>query len=712
MGNHRILVVEDDAISGKYLQQDLIGQGYDVPHVLSTCEELMEKTAELHPDLILMDVKLQGIDDGIDAAESIAFRYDIPIIYLTAHTDPDIIVRAKKTKPYGFLIKPVNLSELHIAVEFALFRHQMEIKLKISDERYQAVVETMPHLICRFLPGECIITFVNDEYCRYSNLHRKDLIGRSFLNLIPESERERTIDYYRSLSKERLVVTYEYPLAGMSGQRWQRWTVQGIFNELGVIIEYQAIGEDITEIKRIETALRESEKKFRLLFEQSADAQLLIDGEHFVDCNMAAVNLLGAGNKEQILGKSPHELSPEIQPNGTPTVARMNEILKFVYELDSISFEWVHLSFDGRQVPVDITYTIIPIAGKLMIHAVLKDITIRKLAQRALRRSEQQYRVLVETMSDGLVQGDERGIVTFVNDRFCEMVGYLKNEIIGKPILDVISEDDRENFWEEVRGKKHAWKRAYEIALKDKSGAKISTIVSPRPLIDDLNRLSGIVAVFTDISERKYLERQILEISMREQQRIGRDLHDDLGQILTGTGFLCESLIKKLGNKELPEADDARSIFELINEAKEHTRLLSRGLSPVEIDSGGIVAALERFARTVEGVYSVSCALRCDAGLDINDSMVETQFHYIVLESVTNAIKHGKAKQITVTLQKKKGQVRLTIRDDGIGIPPDVDLLKGMGLRIMQYRANAIGASIQVTKNRGKGTTVSCALRR
>ena len=560
------------------------------------------------------------------------------------------------------------------------------------------------------VPKDAIIGKKDHEYALYFYGARRhmliDMVGRDpsdyedlYIKMVVENDTIFAESYIPSL-----------PSTGTEIYLWGK--ASPLYDSDRNIIGAIETLRDITEIKRIELSLRESEKKFRLLFEQSADAQLLLDGDRFVDCNMAAVNLLGAGNKEQILGKSPHELSPEIQPNGTPTDTRMNEILKFVYELDSISFEWVHLSFDGRQVPVDVTYTIIPIAGKLMIHAVLKDITIRKLAQQALRRSEQQYRALVETMSDGLVQGDEKGIITFVNDRFCEMVGYLKNEIVGKSMLEVISEDDRESFWEEVRGKKHALKRAYEIALKDKSGAKINTIVSPRPLVDDMNRLAGIVAVFTDISERKYLERQILEISMREQQRIGRDLHDDLGQILTGTGFLCESLIKKLGNKELSEADEARSIFELINEAKQHTRLLSRGLSPVEIDSGGIVAALERFARNVEGVYSVSCSLRCDAGLDINDSMVETQFHYIVLESVTNAIKHGKAKHIDIALQKKKGQVHLAIKDDGIGIPADVDLLKGMGLRIMQYRANAIGASIQVTKNKGKGSTVTCILRR
>ncbi|HPV43189.1 MAG TPA: ATP-binding protein, partial [Spirochaetota bacterium] len=116
-------------------------------------------------------------------------------------------------------------------------------------------------------------------------------------------------------------------------------------------------------------------------------------------------------------------------------------------------------------------------------------------------------------------------------------------------------------------------------------------------------------------------------------------------------------------------------------------------------------------AHTVESIYSVSFDLDCDPAVDINDSMVETQFHYIVQESVTNAIKHGKATGITVSLKRIRGKIHLVIRDDGTGFPAEVDTDKGMGLRIMQYRANAIGASIKIAKNKGKGTTVTCIWR-
>jgi len=833
MGNNRILIAEDDVISGKYIRDALIARGYDAPDIVTSADELMRAVERFNPDIILMDVLLEGAGDGIDAAGKVAARHDIPVIYLTGHTDRDILDRAKTTGPYGFLVKPVNINELVITVEFALYRHGMGKMLKQSEERYRAIVETAPVMICRFHPEHFAITFVNDEFSRYFDVKQENVIGRPLDELLANTDLSNAGKIYAALSAENPVLNHELRIRINEEERWQRWIAQGLFDEQGKITEIQAIGEDITErkksdealrvseekfyktfhsspsgmlitrmdddaiidmnekllvmsgftreellgmpgnvieqfieadvleslrttlrrfgavrdrevrlpsksgemmtmlvsvevldlggekyllsvlnditeVKKIEKALRQSEEKFHLLFEQSADAQLLMENSFIVDCNMAAVHLYGARSKSDILGMAMYDLSPEYLPEGMHTPTRMDEIISLVYQMGSLSLEWVSLRLDGREVPVDITLTAIPIAGKPMIHAVLKDITLRKMAQSALSRSEEKYRVLVQAMSDGLVQGDEQGIVVFVNDQFCLMIGCREEEIIGRPILDFIHEADRQGFEDVLSGKTSARPGAYEIALLITDGIKTGMVVSPRSLTDDQGRVTGFVAVFTDISERKYLERQILEISMREQQRIGRDLHDDLGQILAGTGFLCESLVKKLTVRNIPEAEDARGITALINEAKEHTRLLSRGLSPVEVDSGGIIAALDRLTRTMENVYSVSCKMKYDSSITINDSMVETQFHYIVQESITNAIRHGNAGRITVSLTNRRGIVRLEIEDDGTGFPDDVDSLKGMGLRTMQYRANAIGAAIKIGTNKHGGTTVSC----
>src|SRR4030042_265746 len=120
MASPRIVIVEDEVLSGIFLQESLRERGYVVPAVASSDDELMRGIGGWNPDLVLMDIMLNGSRDGIDTAEQITARYDIPVIYLTAHTDPDTVHRAKLTKPYGFLVKPVNISELYIAVEFGL----------------------------------------------------------------------------------------------------------------------------------------------------------------------------------------------------------------------------------------------------------------------------------------------------------------------------------------------------------------------------------------------------------------------------------------------------------------------------------------------------------------------------------------------------------------------------------------------------------------
>ncbi len=469
---------------------------------------------------------------------------------------------------------------------------------------------------------------------------------------------------------------------------------------------------DITDIRRMENALRESEEKFRLLFEESAEAQILYDSGIIVDCNMAAVHLFGAKAKEDINREAIAKLSVEVQPDGVLSKDKIGMVLDTAYRCGSLTFEWLHRRFDGTSIPMEVTLTVIPIGGKRLIHAMLRDITARYHVQRALKQSEEQYRTLVEAMNDGLVRVDRAGTITFTNERFSTMIGYDKQSVIGMRLIDFIESESRASFAEAI-SKLDGMARNYEVVLRSRSGQRIHAICTPRFISEDEGASGGIVAVFTDITERKRLERQILETSMREQQRIGRDLHDDMGQLLTGTGFLCENLVRMLEQKDAPEAREARKIYDLINEAKEHTRALSRGLSPVEVDSGGLTDALDRLVAGVRSLYAIDCLLLREGELCINDSMVETQFYYIAQEAVTNAIKHGRVNRIIIRTITRSDLFRMVIEDDGIGIPSGIESIEGMGIRIMRYRATAIGAALTIRKGpRGRGTVVACDWRR
>ena len=212
-----------------------------------------------------------------------------------------------------------------------------------------------------------------------------------------------------------------------------------------------------------------------------------------------------------------------------------------------------------------------------------------------------------------------------------------------------------------------------------------------------------------DITERKGLEEAILEISAREQRRIAQDLHDGLGQHLTGIAFMSKVLEEKLSDKSLPEAVEAAKIVRMVNQAIDNTRELARGLHPVPAEPLGLMSALRRWASDVEELFHIRCLFQCPRPLFIRDANLATHLYRIAQEAVHNAIRHGKSRNIVVSLSGKNGTGTLTIRDDGDGFQKKQEGHPGVGLSIMNYRADMVGGSLKVQPNEDRGITVTCA---
>ncbi len=217
-------------------------------------------------------------------------------------------------------------------------------------------------------------------------------------------------------------------------------------------------------------------------------------------------------------------------------------------------------------------------------------------------------------------------------------------------------------------------------------------------------------ALSSEMQERVRLEKELLEISERGQRQIGHDLHDSLGQHLTATAFAGQVLTDQLEKQSRPEMTSARHVVNLIEEAIELTRTLARGLHPVEIEGEGLMDGFQELARNVSERFSVSCDFNCPQPVLLNDAACCTHLYRITQEAITNAIKHGKARRINIGLETIAGAIVLTIVDDGLGLPQDFRTNQGMGLRIMAYRANMIGAAFQIERLSQSGTRVSCRL--
>ncbi len=217
-------------------------------------------------------------------------------------------------------------------------------------------------------------------------------------------------------------------------------------------------------------------------------------------------------------------------------------------------------------------------------------------------------------------------------------------------------------------------------------------------------------ALQEEIIERERLERELLEISEREQRQIGHDLHDSLGQHLTATAFASQVLTEQLENKAQPEATSAKHLVKLVEEAIILTRTFARGLHPVEIADEGLMDGFQELARNVSERFKVACEFEGRGPLPMPDAASNTQLYRIAQEAITNAIKHGRAKRIRINLAETETAIVLTITDDGVGLSENALSSQGMGLRIMAYRANMIGASFSIERLPEGLTRVTCKL--
>jgi signal transduction histidine kinase len=216
--------------------------------------------------------------------------------------------------------------------------------------------------------------------------------------------------------------------------------------------------------------------------------------------------------------------------------------------------------------------------------------------------------------------------------------------------------------------------------------------------------------VQAQIEERKRLEAEIARAIESEQLRLGQELHDGLGQQLAGMCYMLGALKVKLDRASEPNAREAQKIEKLLLQSVEQVRNLAKGFYPVELERRGLFFALGEIAHTTEQTFGVRCTVKVSESDGIEPKGPPAiQLFRIAQEAVYNAVKHARAKQITIQLATTDGRTSLVVQDDGIGLPPSVNEAKGMGLRIMDYRARMIGAQFDLRRGPNGGTIVTCS---
>jgi PAS domain S-box-containing protein len=461
-------------------------------------------------------------------------------------------------------------------------------------------------------------------------------------------------------------------------------------------------GFDITELKRTEEALESERNAASAILHAVGALVVVLDLQgRIVRFNRACEQLSGYSFAE-VEGKFVWQLF------GFPAEAsEFQQMLQKTRGQSQQQHESSWMSRDHRQRTIAWSTTALPGSndGAACIIASGIDITEQ-------RRAEKKFRGLLESAPDAVVVVNQQGTIVLVNAQVENLFGYLREELLGQPLEMLVASplrkrhtQHRHKFWEEsrVRPMGEAGQELYGV---HKDGHEFPVEISLSPLETDEGIL--VSSAIRDITERKRMEKTVLEISAREQRRIGQDLHDGLGQHLTGIAFMSKVQEQKLAEQGLPEAGDAARIVALVNEAIHKTRELSHGLLPVNSDSHGLMSALRRWAAEVEEMFHVSCRFVVDYPVVIHDADLSTHLYRIAQEAVNNAIRHGHAKNIVITLVADNEYGVLRIENDGSDLPRLSKNNSGMGMQIMNYRARMLGGSLKVESGPARGVTVTC----
>ncbi|MFQ5980378.1 MAG: PAS domain S-box protein [Candidatus Heimdallarchaeota archaeon] len=563
-----------------------------------------------------------------------------------------------------------------------------------QDMTYEAVVEDQTELLCRYLPGG-ILTFVNDAYCRAFSKTRQELIGHHFLPLIPEEDQEMVERQIESLSVENPVITYEHRIISPTGElNWQQWTDRAVIDEQGRIVEYQATGRDVTERKQAELKLKDSEERWRLLFEYAPDGHYLYDLEGtLLDGNKAAEELTGF-RKEELIGSNLLELKL-MDEDQIPQAAE--GLFLNVQGKPSGPYQFALNRKDGSKCHVEIRTYPVTIKDQTVVLGIARDISERKRAAKALQESEEQYRFLFEHAPIGIGMADIQGTIIANNQYMLEMLGYSEDELkMIDPVSLQVNPMSREQIFQKIQEAGRV--RDYELQLRRKDGSVYDALINI-----DLTTIGEKQLLFTtarDITARKQSE-EILKQQKKELSDFAHAMaHDLRNQLLSIEGY-ADTLQTEY------DKTFARRIADLAEKMNAQLRrsviLADAGLIIDKTDEVDLGYLTREIAKNVipDPINFVVDSLPIVLG----DFEKLSQVFQNLFE---NAVTHGKPTQIEVRRHDSAGEINLLVINDGTPISLDhrPEILNqgfttkeqggGLGLAIVQKVINAHGWQIQL----------------
>lgn len=485
---------------------------------------------------------------------------------------------------------------------------------------YSAVLEDLTEVVSRFR-ADGTLTFVNEVYCRFFGRKREELLGQQWHPVAVAEDLPVIEAKLRTLSATNPVVVIENRVFNASGEvRWMQFVNRAFFDPSGRLREMQSVGRDITERKRMESAMRHLNETLEIQVAERTAA----------------------------LRSSESQLATQ-----NAALDRARNILLEAQEIAHLG-SWEYLT-----------------------------------ATRSTVWSSEQFRIF------GL---DPTGSAPTLDEMVARFLIPGDEHWIPKTFMAAVQNQ-----------------RVYELEhrIRRPDGTIRWIYNRAQPHVDARGELVGYLGTTLDITEQKHAEEalrvltaQMEEIREQERQRLGRELHDGLSQVLTATKFKIGLLKRQLDRRMPVDASEVGQLENEINQALDQARDMARGLNPGTLLARGLVAALEDLARSMSRTFQMDCVCAA-APVVVADQGVALHLYRIAQEAVQNAVQHAKPRQVVIRLTAREGRGCLEVLDDGLGFSPS-DSPVGMGLANLQTRAQAIGGRLEIHPRPGGGTAITC----
>ncbi len=473
---------------------------------------------------------------------------------------------------------------------------------------------------------------------------------------------------------------------------------------------------DITGRKQAEAARGESEQRFRSIYQHAATGIAMneLDGR-FVQCNAAFCQITGYSEQELCAMQFPSLIHPEDRTENMKAAARLlNE------EIQSFEIENRYVRKNGEPVWVHKFISLLRDERGRATHmvALVTDITERKHAEAALRESEERFRQVTGAIDQVFwMTSADKLQVLYISPAYEHIWGRTCQSLYDSPRawIEAVHPEDRPRLIQSATTRQASGEYDVEYRIIRPDGSERWIHDRAFPIPDASGAVRRIAGVAEDITERRRLESELLEVTDREQQRLGHDLHDGLGQELTALEMKSVLLLDDLAAEDLTARrgafqEQTRQIGQRLRECITLTRTLAQGLAPVVLAEEGLVGALEQLARRNQIPGRIECRFLCRADVPPVPSPTAAHLYRIAQEAVSNALKHGQPRRISITVAHENDTLRLRVHDDGRGLASVGNPGSGMGLHVMRHRASAIGASLEIESQPGQGVNVLCLL--